>query len=762
MSTVPAIPPVRPVSPARLFLESAFIAAALTLGAGSVGQTTKPATGSAASDEPIVLPEFNVAGTNDGWVATNALSGTRTNMNLRELPRSIQVVTSEFMNDIGALTLTDATDFMSGITNVGNQDQANDNNTYQVRGFRQNKPYRNGMREPFAGMLFDSATMDRVEVLKGPSSLLAGVAEPGGMLNSISKAPRPKQETSVTVRGDNWGMRRGEVDTSIPLNKRLATRFVLVRQAGDGWQDFAWSNRTVYFGSLSYKLAENTRYNANLEYIDYLANPPSPRTLVGSTSPLAALTWHRNGAINGLDLNGTYIPWGFNPFGPNELRSQHIFRTGNQVEHRFNSMLSLRVAGNFTRMHRVDRRLGGTQISTRVVNGLTVPSTIALASSNDDETVNTYTAQGDLVGKFIYWGISHQAILGAEYIDTDDHRVRYNTPALTAYVFGATVQPAWEEMLDMSRYTLPNYRLQAHARRRGYSFTNVFALFQNRAHLMAGVRHDEGTIININPIGLTELARYQVVRENANSPTFGAAYRVNDWLSVFSSSSRSFAGVPVSAIDMFGKPLDKQVSGKGYDLGIKTALFKNRVFLNAAGFQVDQINGTRLVVTSDIIEAGLDPLAVTGTRSIQDVSARSRGWESDVTVQLFEGYQIAGTYTNLHAFVTANKANPAAVGGPVSQGPGRESWSFFHKYDLPGRIFKGLTLTHSVVFRDSRRPTVPGFTRQDVSASYRATIFKQRVSFAVRVQNLQDIMYWEGFQSRGAPRTTSFSLNTRF
>jgi iron complex outermembrane receptor protein len=748
----------------RWHLVSLGLVAALVFTSTLRAQTApavKPAAPASADDAPVVMSEFNVTGTDDGWVATNALSGTRTNMNLRELPRAIQVVTSEFMNDIGALTLTDATDFMSGITNVGNQDQTNDNNTYQVRGFRQNKPYRNGMREPFAGMLFDSATMDRVEVLKGPSSLLAGVAEPGGMLNSISKLPRPKREATITVRGDNWGMRRGEVDASMPLSQRLTTRFVWVRQAGDAWQQFAWANRTVYYGSLAYKLAENTRYTANLEYIDYLASPPSPRSTVASTSPLADFTWHRNGAINGLDLNGTYIPWEFNPLGPNNRRTQRIFRAGNQVEHRLNAMLSLRVAGNFTRMHRVDRRLGGTQISTRVVNGLTVPSTVALSSTSDDETVNTYTAQGDLVGKFNYWGIAHQAILGAEYIDTDNHRIRDNTPALTPYVFGGTVQPAWTEMLETFRYSLPNNRLNAQARRRGYSFTNVFALFDNRAHLMAGVRHDEGTIINRNPLGLDALARYQRVKENADSPTVGAAYRVNDWLSVFSSASRSFAGVPVSAIDIFGKPLDKHVSGKGYDVGIKTALFKNRVFLNAAGFQVDQINGTRQALTSDIIEAGLDPLAVTGGRSIQDVSARSRGWESDVTVKLFEGYQIAGTYTNLHAYVTANKANPAAVGRPVSQGPGRESWSFFHKYDLPKGLLPGLTLTHSVVFRDSRRPTVPGFTRHDVSASYRATVFKQRVAFTVRVQNLQDIMYWEGFQSRGAPRTTSVALNTR-
>jgi outer membrane receptor protein involved in Fe transport len=238
---------------------------------------------------------------------------------------------------------------------------------------------------------------------------------------------------------------------------------------------------------------------------------------------------------------------------------------------------------------------------------------------------------------------------------------------------------------------------------------------------------------------------------------------VTEALSVFSSTSRSFAGVPVSAIDMFGKPLDKQIEGKGYDIGIKTSFWKNRVNLNAAAFQIDQINGTRQVSTAEITAAGLDPLVVSGARSTQDVSARSRGWETDFTVKAFEGYQLAVTYTNLHAFVTANKSNPASVGGPVAQGPGRESWSFFQKYDFGQRTFlKGLALTQSFVFRDSRRPTVPGFTRQDVSLSYRLTLWKHRVNFSARVQNLTDLQYWEGFQTRGAPRTTSLSAGTRF
>jgi len=735
---------------------------ALVCAAAAAGPARAQSPAPAAPNEAIVLPEFNVAGTDEGWTATNTLTGTRTNMNLRDLPRSMQVVTSEFLGDIGALTLTDATDFMSGVTNVGNQDQTNDSNTYQVRGFRQNKVYRNGQREPFAGMLYDAATIDRVEILKGPSSLLAGVVEPGGMINSISKSPRPRAETTVRVLGDKWGMRRGEVDTSSPLSKRLGLRFVWVRQAGDAWQQFAFSNRSVYYGALSYKLTEKTRLNANLEYFDYVANPPAPRSTVAATSPLAAFTWHGNGAINGKTLNGVYIPWDFNPLGPNNRRKEKIVRAGQQIEHRFNDRISLRVSGNYGHMHRDDLRLSGTQISTKVVNGLTVPSTDALSSTFDRETVNTYTAQADLVGKFNYWGVSHQVIVGAEYIDTDDIRVRDNTPALTAYVFGADTQPAWDQMLDLSRYTLPNSRLHAHARRRGLSFTNVIGLWDDRIHLMAGVRHDEGTIINQNPIATDAIGKYQKVFENANSPTFGAVYRVNEALSLFTSSSRSFAGVPVSSIDIYGKPLDQQVQGKGIDAGLKASLLKNRINVNAAAFQVDQINGTRQVSTAEIIAAGLDPLVVTGARSVQDVSARSRGWETDFMIKVTDGYQVAVTYTNLHAFVTANKSNPASVGGPVSQGPGREAWSVFQKYQVPGQWFKGLTLTHSIVFRDSRRPTVQGFTRQDASLAYRATIFKRKVTFTLREANITNVEYWEGFQSRGAPRTYSFSVGARF
>jgi outer membrane receptor protein involved in Fe transport len=85
-----------------------------------------------------------------------------------------------------------------------------------------------------------------------------------------------------------------------------------------------------------------------------------------------------------------------------------------------------------------------------------------------------------------------------------------------------------------------------------------------------------------------------------------------------------------------------------------------------------------------------------------------------------------------------------------------------YEYDFPAHFLKGLALTQSFVFRDSRRPTIPGCTRQDISASYRVTLHKTRFTLAARMQNVTDLQYWEGFQSRGAPRTTSVSLSTRF
>lgn len=83
------------------------------------------------AEEVIVLPEFSVgsSSTDNSWVASSSMSGTRTNVPIQNLPRSIQVLTSEFLADNGADNMADAAAFMTGVTSQGKQDAVFDNNT---------------------------------------------------------------------------------------------------------------------------------------------------------------------------------------------------------------------------------------------------------------------------------------------------------------------------------------------------------------------------------------------------------------------------------------------------------------------------------------------------------------------------------------------------------------------------------------------------------------------------------------------------------
>ena len=161
-----------------------------SIGANAQIAANQAANSKNAADDVYELPQFTVVSEGDtGWTAANSMSGTRTNVPIKNLPRSVQVLTSEFLADIGADTMSDAAAFMTGVTSQGKQDAVFDNNTLTVRGMRQNRHYRDGVKEGFVGMISDSASVDRIEVLRGPSSLLAGVSEPGGMINQISKRP---------------------------------------------------------------------------------------------------------------------------------------------------------------------------------------------------------------------------------------------------------------------------------------------------------------------------------------------------------------------------------------------------------------------------------------------------------------------------------------------------------------------------------------------------------------------------------------------
>src|SRR5436305_1697755 len=137
------------------------------------------AADSAPPETPITMNEFTVSSNQDnGYRATNSISGTRLNQKLADVAQNIQVITSDFIKDLQATELIDALQYTPGV--VGNN-SANEN-AVNVRGFDSLRPLRNGITTS-GTLAIDSGVVERIEVVKGPSSVLYGVAGVGGFVN---------------------------------------------------------------------------------------------------------------------------------------------------------------------------------------------------------------------------------------------------------------------------------------------------------------------------------------------------------------------------------------------------------------------------------------------------------------------------------------------------------------------------------------------------------------------------------------------------
>jgi outer membrane receptor protein involved in Fe transport len=257
-------------------------------------QTTTNSNPDEPEDEIVRLSPFQVVETEDvGYRATNTTSGTSLNTAIKDLPMTIQVVTAEFIKDIGATDFTEALAYSSGVFTEtqeapGGDNTANANegggsaersvsagargnrfaNVVTIRGFDVPFQTRLGFRvgglvvtpttNIALGGLLDSVNMDRLEVVKGPNSLLYGVGVLSGIVNAIPKKPTAKPTLEVTGSAGSFGFRRTTIDASTPiLRKGKYDHSLNIRVAG------AWEKREHYTDWQT----KSQRYNvAQLEY----------------------------------------------------------------------------------------------------------------------------------------------------------------------------------------------------------------------------------------------------------------------------------------------------------------------------------------------------------------------------------------------------------------------------------------------------------------------------------------------------------------
>ena len=243
-----------------------FVSLCLLPAAPAMVWAAQPAPDSASLQLDAVSIEANAAdyeradGPVQGYKASRSASATRTDTALHETPQSVSVVPKAVLEDIGSTRLQDALDYAGGVgraNNFGGQGLT----TVTVRGFTTGEYYRNGfpMNRGYPNAP-DAASVERLEVIRGPATSLYGRGDPGGTFNVVTKQPSAESKVTLGSQFDDQGMHRATLDASGSLNRdgSLAYRLNLLGEGGESFRDNVESERYEVAPVLSWQAVSYT------------------------------------------------------------------------------------------------------------------------------------------------------------------------------------------------------------------------------------------------------------------------------------------------------------------------------------------------------------------------------------------------------------------------------------------------------------------------------------------------------------------------
>jgi len=187
---------------------SVFLALAISL--STVYAQSPSATPRANNDDPIMLSEFTVtSGADSGYSASETMTGLRVATKIKDLPFTVNVLTSEFFEDFGMFELNDnVTGYISSFSGL---DQGGG---FTLRGYTSTYQLRDGF---FRLGRYGVSNVDRIEVIKGPNAATYGQSSPTGIVNIISKRPSKTPHQTVRLTVGSFNTDRENLEVTGPL-----------------------------------------------------------------------------------------------------------------------------------------------------------------------------------------------------------------------------------------------------------------------------------------------------------------------------------------------------------------------------------------------------------------------------------------------------------------------------------------------------------------------------------------------------------------
>lgn len=547
------------------------LAALCLAGAAGPGLAQTAAVPAAAASAPTLDP-VRVKAQRDretaatpviGYVARRSAGVMRTDTPLNEIPQAVSIITADQVRDQGSKTMQEALRYTAGVrSEMYGLDNRGD--WFSMRGGSEGSVLLDGLRLPLTGwwgtIRQEPWAFDRIEVLRGPASVLAGQNGPGGVVNLVSKRPQAEALREVEVQWGNHAHRQIAADLTGPLNEdgSLLYRVVaLVKDSGSQVR-YADEERRFFAPSLTWRPGGGTRVTAYAEYQkDRSLNQNGFFPIEGTLRP----------APNGFIPTDTFIgepDW--DRYGGERMR------VGYALEQPLDERWTLR---HQLRSDRVD---GGMRTmyaawweGFRDATGAPDPDGRHLNRlwyAMDDHS-RTLNADLTFEGRLQWGGVRHTLLLG---LDTMRHRQDqrawaddYATP-LDVYdpVYGTFPEPDWA--------SLPSSTTRSEVRTTGLVLQDQMKLGE-RLVLVGALRHDR--------------ARTDGERDSATTRNLGLVWLADGGWSPYASWSESFE--PVPGDDFFGNRFVPK-RGRQVEAGLKWAPADRRVAAAAAVYRLKEKN----------------------------------------------------------------------------------------------------------------------------------------------------------------------------
>jgi iron complex outermembrane receptor protein len=718
-------PLARPRSSLLCLALTATALTGLTPVRASYAQTAPQPTASGTPAAPVLLPGLTVEGERtafspvEGYRARRSITGSKGDSLLSDTPASVQVVPHQVLEDQNAGRTSDALKNVSGITSAtGSYRYFND---FTIRGFllNGNNYFRDGLRDDSFSQSQSLYGVERVEVLKGPASLLYGASQPGGSLNFISKLPTatPAYQVDVGYGTDNhW---QGMADASGPLtdNKSIRYRLIAAIDQTDRFIDNMDSTRRYLNGTVQFGADRDTTFTLQGEYRE------------GSEPNFYGVP-----AYGTVDTSRIKLPRSRSFQEPSDSRDYFVVSLTGTLDHRFNDIWSSRTQLRAT-MHEFE-------YSGYIPSSLNATRT----ALNRNYTLGkqepySYSFDTNLTGKFDVGDMPNTLIVGvqSDYSTNkvETYRQAGALPAisLTNPVYGT--RPT--ALAIQNNYTGRNFTKSLYAQNQ----LELTPQFQ----VIVGARLDS---VDQDLIDYT--SKRTLSREDTEvTGRYGLIYKPTSKLSFYTAYSQSYLPNSPSTLDRNGANFGPE-SGTQVEAGMRYDLLPG-LTASAAVFQIDRTDAL-----------ATDPL--NATRAVQIGEQRSRGVEVDVTGEITKGWNVIGNYTYVDAKIRKDTAFKTGNEMPNVAKHSARLWSVYD-YALDDR--SGLGIGAGVNWVGSRQGDLgntfklASYTVVDGLLYYRYDGLK----ISLNATNLLDEEYIEGSTSavrvyQGEPRQVMLRLSSKF